>query len=95
MAGLFEADYHALLKALGVACRLPTEPQTCNDETPPCTPTPTINDVADLLELGPSPVHRVAPQTPEPPRRWEGAPRLLDFDMSRISRLSHQPGDSA
>ena len=81
MTGMLEGDYRAVLKALG-ADQLPTEPRNQADSAR----TPSVYDVASMLEFGTSAVHRVAPQMPEPPTRWDAQLRLMDFDIPSVSR---------
>jgi hypothetical protein len=65
---MLEGDYRAMLEALG-AGQLPTQG------------TPSVSDVAGLLEFGTPAVHRVAPEMPEPPLRWDAGLRLMDFEL--------------
>ena len=81
MTGMLDEDYRAVLKALG-ADQLPTEPRNQADGAR----TPSVYDVASLLELGTSAVRTVAPQMPEPPLQWDARMRPMDFDMPSVSR---------
>jgi len=77
VTGMFEGDYRALIKALG-ADQLPRDP--ADDAR-----TPSVYDVASLLELGTSEVYGAAPRMPEPPPQWDPQLRLMDFDMPVVS----------
>jgi hypothetical protein len=76
VTGMLEGDYRAVLKAL-CADQLPTEPRNPADDAR----TPSVSDVAGLLEFGTLAVHRVAPEMPERPLRWDAGLRLMDFEL--------------
>ncbi len=80
MTGMLEGDYRAVLKALG-ADQPPTEPRNQAGSAR----TPSVYDIASMLEFGTSAVHRVAPQMPEPTPQWDAQLRLMDFDMPNVS----------
>ncbi len=80
MAGMLDADYQAMLRALGVS-------------PPPVEAggglawAPTVGDVADLLECN-RPVHPAGGQTPEWPPLPADAVRLMDFELPDLRRVS-------
>ena len=80
MAGMLDADYQAMLRALG-ASRPPVE---AGGEP---AWAPSLGDIADLLERN-RPVHPAGRRTSEGPPLPADAVRLMDFELPDLPRVS-------